>query len=57
MNRQQQLQPLLDAVTGFLVEVNRHDVATGQGRVRIAHHTTNVAVALHELERADKETA
>lgn len=57
MNRRQQLQPLLDAVTGFLTEVNRHDVATGQGRARIAHHTTNVAVALHELERADKETA
>ena len=51
MNRRDQLQPLLDAVTGFLTEVNRHDVATDQGRARIAHHTTNVAVALHQLEK------
>lgn len=51
MNRREQLQPLLDAVTGFLTEVNRHDVATQAGRARIAHHTTNVAVALHQLEK------
>ncbi len=53
-NRREQLQPLHDAVTGFLMEVNRHDVATAQGRSRIAHHTTNIAVALHDLERTEK---